>query len=78
LQCRRCDNLINKEILFQAELTKKFTEETIPRSMGILTKTLEANGGEYFVGKSVIQMAVLVTIGFLHVTYCKNKSNSYP
>jgi hypothetical protein len=30
--------------------------------MGILSKIMEDNGGEYFVGKTVIQMAVLVTL----------------
>lgn len=38
---------------FQAEMSKKLNEETIPRVLGVLQNFLEGNGGEYFVGSKV-------------------------
>ena len=38
---------------FQAELTKKMTDEVYPKFLNIFEKGLESNGGQYLVGSSV-------------------------
>ncbi|XP_056020329.1 hematopoietic prostaglandin D synthase-like [Ostrea edulis] len=45
--------IFEKDEKRKAEQTKKLMEESIPRGMGFLSKTLKDNGGQYFVGKKL-------------------------
>ncbi|KAK3099037.1 hypothetical protein FSP39_025472 [Pinctada imbricata] len=45
--------IFEKDETRKAEMTKKLQEETFPKTMDILTKYLDSNGGDYFVGQGL-------------------------